>query len=285
MGTATTFDPATEHARTRAALAAVIDRLVRLLDAVPDRDAASGVPHWTVGDAGAHLAAVHLGFSAVAAGEPMDWDALVPAGDLPFQRRIADVNAVAIQLFDAEQRAGLGAHVADRGALFLRATAELSPGTPLRTPWYGPDQHLTVAAATGLLLSESLVHGLDIARGAGLPWTIAPEDASLVLGQAMPTMMPLALDPVRAAGVSVAFDLALRGGPRLAVVVDDGRATVTRDAPPRAYDCRITADPTAFLLVSFRRTPMWKAVATGRIRATGRRPWLAPGLSRLISAP
>lgn len=42
--------------------------------------------------------------------------------------------------------------------------------------------------------------------------------------------------------------------------------TVTRDAPPRAYDCTITAALTTFLLVSFRRTPIWKAIARGHIR-------------------
>ncbi|MFD0381775.1 hypothetical protein ACFQ2B_03120 [Streptomyces stramineus] len=136
---------------------------------------------------------------------------------------------------------------------------------------------LTLAAATGLVLSESLLHGLDIARGARLPWTIGPEEARLVIGQSMPAMMPLALDPVRARGVRIAFDLAVRGGPRLAVVIGDGVATVTRDAPPRAYDCRISAAPDAFLLVAFRRAPLWKVIARGGIRAGGRKPWLAPG--------
>ncbi|WP_251018966.1 hypothetical protein [Streptomyces sp. ISL-11] len=106
-----------------------------------------------------------------------------------------------------------------------------------------------------------------------------------MIGQVMPTMMPLALDTARARDVGIAFDLAVRGGPRLAVVIEDGTATVTRDVPPRAYDCRITAAPTAFLLVSFRRTPLWKAVARGGIPAGGRRPWLAPRLSRLIATP
>lgn len=61
--------------------------------------------------------------------------------------------------------------------------------------------------------------------------------------------------------------------------------TVTRDAPPRAYDCRITVDPTAFLLVSFRRTPIWRTIASGRMRAGGRRPWLATRLGELVATP
>lgn len=61
--------------------------------------------------------------------------------------------------------------------------------------------------------------------------------------------------------------------------------TVTRDAPPRAYDFRITAEPTAFLLVAFRRMPVRKAIARGGLRAGGRRPWLATRLGTLISTP
>ncbi|MER7625610.1 hypothetical protein [Streptomyces sp. NPDC126503] len=71
------------------------------------------------------------------------------------------------------------------------------------------------------------------------------------------------------------------GGAALDIAV----VTVTRDAPPRAYDCRIAAEPTAFLLVSFRRVPVRKAIARGGLRAGGRRPWLATRLGTLISTP
>ncbi|WP_405851333.1 maleylpyruvate isomerase N-terminal domain-containing protein [Streptomyces sp. NBC_00090] len=286
MGTVTRFDAVAEHEKTRGALAAVIPRLVGLLRDVPDPDAASGVPVWTVGDVGAHLAAVYLAYCSLVSGdEAVEWDSVLPPGDLPFVERITAMNATSIGLFGGDDRARPGDVVAERGEAFLRATEGLAPDTPVAVPWYGQETTLTLAVVTGLMLSESLVHGLDIARGAGLPWTIGPDEASLVLGQSMPTMMTLALDTARARGVSIAFDLVIKGGPRLAVVVDDGTMTVTRDAAPRAYDCRITAAPTAFLLVSFRRTPVWKAMARGRMRAGGRRPWLATRLGELIATP
>ncbi|ARZ72258.1 hypothetical protein SMD11_6682 [Streptomyces albireticuli] len=278
-------DPVDEHGKTRAALRATAPRLARLLRDVPDLGAPSGVPVWTVGDVGAHVGAVYLAYCSAFTHEFDDWDSVLPPGDVPFVERITSVNARSIGLFDADGRGRLGDFVAERGETFLRATEGLAPDTPVVTPWYGEGMVLTLAAATGLVLSESLLHGLDIARGAGLPWTIGPEEARLVIGQAMPTMMPLALDTARARGIGIAFDLAVRGGPRLAVVIGDGTATVTRDAPPRAYDCRISAAPAAFLLVAFRRTPLWKAVARGRIRAGGRKPWLAPRLGRLITGP
>ncbi|MEU7391532.1 maleylpyruvate isomerase N-terminal domain-containing protein [Streptomyces tanashiensis] len=286
MGTVTRFDPVTEHAKARAALGAAVPRLVRLLREVPDLDAASGVPDWSVGDVGSHLAAVYLAYTAVASGdESMNWDGILPPGDAPFVERITAMNATSIGLVTGDERAHLGDFLAERGEIFLRITEGLAHDTPVAAPWYGEQLPLTIAAVTGLMLSETLVHGLDIARGAGLPWHIGADEARLVLGQSMPTMMAAALDPAKARGVSIAFDLVVKGGPRLAVVVDDGAMTVTRDAPPRAYDCRLTVSPTAFLLVSFRRTPIWKEVALGRMRAGGRRPWLAPRLGRLVATP
>ncbi|MFF5454021.1 maleylpyruvate isomerase N-terminal domain-containing protein [Streptomyces sp. NPDC012950] len=290
MGTVTTFDPVTEHERARAALAAAIPRLVGLLRAVPDPDAGSGVPVWSVDDVGTHLAAVYLAYTSLVSPETAtEWkDVLASAEGAPaggtFVERITAMNARSITLFGREERAGTADFVAERGETFLRVTEGLAPDTPVSAPWYG-DVPFTLATVTGLMLSETLVHGLDIARGARRPWPIGRDEARLVLGQAMPTMMTAALDPVKARGVRIAFDLAIEGGPRLAVVVDDGTATVTRDAPPRAYDCRIVADPVTFLLVSFRRTPIWKAVASGRMRAGGRRPWLAMRLGRLVAGP
>ncbi|KUJ69455.1 hypothetical protein ACZ90_11245 [Streptomyces albus subsp. albus] len=285
MGTVTRFDPIAEHEKTRAALGAAVQRLVRLLRDVPDLEAASGVPVWTVGDVSAHLAAVYLAYGSTFTGESVEWDSVLPSDDGPLRERIAAVNTTSIGLVGNGERVRVGDFLAERAEMFLRATEGLAPDTPVAAPWLGRELTIPLAAATGMMLSESLVHGLDIARGAGLPWPIDQGEARLVLAQSMPTMMPLALDTAKARGVSIAFDLAIKGGLRLAVVIEDGTATVTRDAPPRAYDCRITAAPAAFLLVSFRRTPIWKAIAGGRIRAGGRRPWLALRLGELIATP
>ncbi|MFI8420710.1 maleylpyruvate isomerase N-terminal domain-containing protein [Streptomyces sp. NPDC085479] len=292
MGAGTAFDPVAEHERTRVLLEAAIGRLVELVGGIGDLEVPSGVPVWSVGDVGAHLAAVYLAYGTALPGERrggaagrIDWDALPAVREGTFGARIAAVNALSVGLVAGAERKRLGVILAERGAAFLRDSAGLAPDTPVPAPWYGPGRTVPLAAATGLMLSETLVHGLDMARGTRRPWALAPEEASLVIGQAMVTMMPLALDAERAKGVRIAFDLALKGGPRLAVVVEDGAATVTRDPAPRPYDCRITADPVAFLLVSFGRVPVWKAVALGRMRAGGRRPWLATRLNHLITAP
>ena len=57
------------------------------------------------------------------------------------------------------------------------------------------------------------------------------------------------------------------------------------DGPAADADCRISADPSAFLLVNYRRRAPWRYVSTGRIVAWGRRPWLGLGLAGRFHRP
>jgi hypothetical protein len=50
-------------------------------------------------------------------------------------------------------------------------------------------------------------------------------------------------------------------------------------------DCRISADPVAFLLVAYGRQAQWRPVLLGRMTAWGRRPWRAFALKRLLVNP
>jgi uncharacterized protein (TIGR03083 family) len=263
-----------------------VSRLVGLLRSVNDLSVPSRLPSWTLGDVGTHLGAVHLAFSSAFTHEFTDWDAVLPAEDgTSLHERIAAVSAKVVSRFGADERERIDEFIAERAAAFLDVTDGLDPETHVATPWYGTHVGMTLATATGILLSETLLHGRDIALGARRPWTINPPDARLVLGQVMPAMMPLTLNVQKARGVNLAFDLDIQGGPRLAVVVGDAKLTVTRDAPARAYDCRVIAEPTTFLLLSFGRTSLWKEIARGRMRAAGRKPWLGPRLRELIVSP
>ncbi|MFD7643535.1 hypothetical protein ACFV4P_23105 [Kitasatospora sp. NPDC059795] len=279
-------DPIAEHRRTRAALAETADRLVRLLRDTRGLGSPRALPAWSAPDVGAHVAAVFLVYcSSVSPEETVDWDRILPEAELPFGPRMAVVNGRAVTMIKEQIGGDSADFIAERADRFLRVTADLDLEAPVATPWYGPDPALTVAASTGLLLSECLMHGLDIARATGRPWRIDPDHARLVIGQALTTMMPLALDRVAARDADLLLDLAVRGGPRLYLTFRDATLTVTRDAPPRTPDCRVSTDPVTFLMVAFHRTPQWRAIALGRLRASGRRPWLAPRLTRYVPAP
>jgi len=133
-----------------------------------------------------------------------------------------------------------------------------------------------------LLLGEQLVHGLDIARTARIPWTITAADALLVFPGAL-TVMPQYLRPRRAAGLHISFELRMRGGPGYRMAVDDGTAVIT--AAREKADCVITADPVAFLLLGYGRISQLSPVLRGQLRPGGRKPWLAMKFGTLLSSP
>ena len=88
----------------------------------------------------------------------------------------------------------------------------------------------------------------------------------------------------KAAGVRATYDIRLRGGDRCYFVFDDGDFTV-EEPSPRRVDCHISADPVAMLLVFFARHSQWPAIATGRLMAWGRKPWLGLQLRSLLRNP
>jgi hypothetical protein len=162
---------------------------------------------------------------------------------------------------------------------YLNVAANAVPSVDIATPnglVIGPS---TMAA---LLLGEQLIHGLDIARTANMPWTIPAADALLVIPGVL-AVAPQYLNPRRAAGTHVSFELRMRGGACYRMAVDDGTAVVT--AAGQKADCVITADPLAFLLLGYGRVSQLSPVLRGQLRAGGRKPWLAMKFGRLISSP
>ncbi|MBV8181643.1 MAG: hypothetical protein JO045_23125 [Mycobacterium sp.] len=135
---------------------------------------------------------------------------------------------------------------------------------------------------TCLLLGEQLVHGLDIARAAHLPWSIGRDDALLVI-PAVVALAPKYLRPSRTKNTEISFELRMRGGCRYRMAITDGTGVVT-EAGAKA-DCVITADPVAFLLIGFGRVPQLPQILRGKLRAGGRKPWLAAKFGTLMASP
>ncbi len=57
--------------------------------------------------------------------------------------------------------------------------------------------------------------------------------------------------------------------------------------PPGPFrpDAVISAAPTAFLLVVYKRISQWNAIVTGRFVAWGRKPWKALSFAGLLHNP
>lgn len=167
----------------------------------------------------------------------------------------------------------------DAAAAYVAAASSADLSAVIATPnglVVGP------STMTCLLLGEQVVRGMDVARSAGVPWTITDDDAHLVI----PGMLNIAPDYVRtsrAVGLRVSYELRMRGGRRFRLAFADGAATVT--AAGERADCVITADPVAFLLLGFGRITQWPLIFRGRLRAGGRKPWLALRFGSLLVTP
>jgi hypothetical protein len=144
---------------------------------------------------------------------------------------------------------------------------------------------MTPPTLVSICLGEQLIHGLDLARAAGQPWSIDRSDALRVI----PGIMAIAadyLDQQTANGLHLDYELRFGPCDRYRFAVDRARVTVSpansRDDRP---DCVITADPAAFLLVGYGRVGQWSQILRRKLRAGGRRPWLALRFSSLLIRP
>jgi hypothetical protein len=228
------------------------------------------IGHWNVGETAAHATSSASYFLAVARGE-------TPPEGLD---EVAATNAASLAADSERDPVRLAARAAASDGE-LRSYAAAAQGNPTVEIFRGIRAPLSTLLAVEL--AEVLVHGFDLARAAHLPWRIAPEEALPTLAGLAP-LLPCLVDGERAAGFTASFCLHLRGGESLMLNFDGGTLRVT---PPddRPVDCHLSADPVAYLLLSYQRIPPWRAVLSGKLLPWGRRPWLAARLSALFKAP
>lgn len=180
--------------------------------------------------------------------------------------------------------------LADRiEARMIEFLDETPPEKDEPVPWLVDGTTAPVTLLTCHLLNEMVVHGYDIARAAGLRWTIPRNHARMVLeGFVIPLVSRLdpaaMVDQEKAGGVELTYELRIRGGGRYHFVFKDGSVVIS-GASALPVDCRISADPTALLLTLWGRESLLRAAARGRMFAWGRKPWAGPKLRSLLRNP
>jgi uncharacterized protein (TIGR03083 family) len=255
---------------TRAALEAVGQRLVGLLEAVPDPQAPTRGLAWTLGETSLHLADGPARFADLARGRALP-EPTIDLGPVFAQRMAAEPERTP---------SVLARRLAVNTRRYLAETAELPATHPV--PFFG-GVTIELAALSAILLGEFVVHGLDLARSIGRPWPIEAAHARLIVA-GVTALLPRYVDRARAAGLTATYQVRLRGGPSFQVRFERGTATVG-PSQPGAADCRVTADPVTFLLVVYGRRSPWPGILRGQLRAWGRRPWLGLRFQRLFVRP
>jgi uncharacterized protein (TIGR03083 family) len=137
--------------------------------------------------------------------------------------------------------------------------------------------------ALGILLAEYLIHGGDIARALRRRFPIPREEAVVAIDGVVPIATGW-VDAGAARGHTATYEIRIRDGGTYTLRFRDG-VLEARDGPAPDAECRISADPSAFLLVNYRRRSPWRFIPTGGLIAWGRRPWLGFSLARRFHRP
>jgi hypothetical protein len=271
-------------AQARSALAAAVARSGQLWRSIADSSAPVPGLAWSAGQTAAHVVADMGEYTEVLTkhvnGETAEFD--VPDGS-PARARNSANDRHLVDVPERDMR-----RLADRlektAAEYLAAAAHISAIDASRRVELLTADGLVLepAVMTGLLLGEQLVHGLDIARAAHRPWSIEPDDALLVI-PAVLSLVPKYLRPSRTKNANISYELRLRGAPRYRLAIADGKGVVT--VAGKKADCVITADPVTFLLLGLNRVPQLPQLLRGKLRAGGRKPWLAAKFGTLLESP
>ena len=251
------------HERAGAAFAA-------LLRGAPDGDARVPGLDWTVADLGAHVVS---GARLYAAGIETDEGGFWPDLDSP-AHNAAEIAATP-ERDPSTQADAIDAELPRLRAAWRSRAAE-------RVPWHG-GLRLDVRDQAAIHLGDLLVHGVDLSRALRRPFPIDRADVALVI-EGVASVAPHYVDRDAALGFTATYGLHVRGDGDHTFRFDDGALTVTPGRPPRA-DCRLSADPVAFLLTGYGRLAVAKAALTGKVVSYGRKPWLGLRFGSLLRSP
>lgn len=255
-----------EWATISSQVAAVCERTADLLCSLQGLDRPA-VGSWTVSDTAAHLTHIY------------EFDALIAAGGNTGIDDLRAMPTVTANMVAGETDRDPRSLATRIRAAHSRLAEAAATGADGAREWLG-GVRLTPASLGAHVVSESLLHGLDLARAMGKPWPLPAAECRLALEGflfcvlADPRSHGLVLDTDRLGRVSCRYELRVRGGGHLFLSFDRGELNASTDAPPGRVDCRISADAAALLLVTWGRSGQWSQIARGKLLATGPKPWL-----------
>jgi uncharacterized protein (TIGR03083 family) len=236
----------------------------------PDRR----VPHleWTVGELALHLVQGVEVAAELLEGKPS------PYNDM---HQIAEVNA---EFLAREESHHIDA-LLPRFSRTIRTIEQRFREMPddFAVPFHG-GWMFTPGQAMAMMSSELLVHGWDLAQVTKEEWKVDPADARLILYTIVP-LMPKMVDPVASEGFTATYEVCVDDGACFRLHFENGELGVSHVDPGGPADCRISAEPSTFLLMGYGRGSQVMPILTRKVRAGGRKPWLAAKFTSLIRSP
>lgn len=215
---------------------------------------------WTNAEIAAHMFASVTESEKAARGVPSVYDASGPTVALD-EQMVAQV---------AERNPDVLAGMIDQATAQFLSTVRARPGDdPVAVP------RASVSTLVGLVAGDHHLHGGQFAETAGLPWTGRVADMHATLS----TVLPYAFDPLAARGFHGSYLLRLEGVDPIRYAVEDGVLHLDVSGPT---DCTMTSDVQTILRLGIGVVSQLRATLTGKLRAGGRKPWLALATNRLF---
>jgi uncharacterized protein (TIGR03083 family) len=268
---------------TRAAVAATGERFAALVAASDARTMATA--DWSVADTAAHVASIAFMYTHI-----VRFDApAIPAIHEHFLAtnvdKVADLNARTLGLFAERDPATLVERLRADLDDILAVTENVDPATPVS--WLG-DSKVPICGVFAHLINELQIHGRDIARATGTPWSTSPADAALFFEVFFVELLRhdvghLLENDEPPSDRRIAVDFRSRYTTPVTIVLHHGRVSV--EEPGDNADVRIFFDPPALNLMLFHRMSKPRAALTGKVVVWGRRPWLLPTFLRTVRCP
>lgn len=242
---------------------------------------------WTVADTVAHVAVIAKSYTDLV--RPEQASVLEYGGQAKVEKAtvdvVSDLNALVLRDFPERDvhvlAEGLRADIDE----VLRVTEGADPAAPLS--WLGSSK-VPLAGVLAHLVNELQIHGRDIARTAKRPWEMPARDAALFLDTFLVGLLRTDVghlldtdEPPRDEPIAVAFES--KYTTPVVLVLQHGRVTV--EEPGRPVDVRISFDPPTLNLMMFNRVGKARAVLSGKVVVTGRRPWRLPAFLRVLRVP
>lgn len=268
----------------RAALTRAGDRFIELVSSARD-PRVMATRHWSVADSAAHVESIARLYAIII--QPVEVPFPIPEIEDQVKATtvdtVADLNDTVMKLFTERDMDFVLPMLREDIKQVLANSDGLDPLTPIS--WLG-SSHVPLIGVLANLMNELHIHGRDIALAIGEPWAVAGRDAALFFEHFVAGVIRGGYghlldndEPARERRIAVQFHTDYNEP--ITLSVHNGLVKV--DNGP--VDVHLHYHPTTLNLMLFGRVSQLKAVATGKLRVYGRRPWVLPTFLKTVRLP
>jgi hypothetical protein len=261
-------------------------RFCELVSSIPD-PGTRVTAKWSLTDMTAHVTTVSFLNTMLlqAAPIPFDMPGLIEAIAATRVEDVHGLNDQVLSHFSERDMGQLTGLLRDHIDLMLTESQSHDPAETFS--WLG-GARLPLAGMFAHMVNELLIHGNDIARAVKVPWAMPPHDAALFfdlfyVGLLNGNSGRLLEDSKRPLKRPIAVRFRSSYTTPVTFVVRNGKASI--GTAGQGADATVRFDPATLNMMMFGRISKPRAVLTGKLIITGRRPWLMPAFLRTIRLP